>query len=224
MTQTNSGILRGFFEEVLNERRLDLFPKYLSQDYVGHGTPYVGMGVAPDYSDGETVTVQLVIPGSPADGKLRAGDEILRVVDGERTWQTFDELRGSTWGQGVPGTPLTVWVRREGAEHEIPVVRGLVPGYEFPYHLVEPSMRLFFKDWPDLKTRLVNVMEAGDLVAYHAENQGYNARYGRAAVWAEFGFVRIQDDKITDWWSTEDSFSQLKQLGYTIKEPPLVKA
>jgi hypothetical protein len=28
MTHTKSGILRGFFEEVLNERRLDLLPRY----------------------------------------------------------------------------------------------------------------------------------------------------------------------------------------------------
>jgi hypothetical protein len=224
MTQTNSGILRGFFDEVLNQRRLDLFPKYFSEEYVGHGSPYVGMGIAPDNSSGVKVTVRLVIPGSPADGKLMVGDEILRVVDGERTWQTFDELSQSLWGQGVPGTSLTVWVRREDGEHEIPLVRGLVPGYEFPYHLVEPSMRVFFKDWPDVKTRLVKVIEAGDLVAYHAENQGYNARYGRAAVWAEFGFVRIQDAKIIDWWSAEDTFSQFKQLGYTIEAPAVVKA
>jgi predicted SnoaL-like aldol condensation-catalyzing enzyme len=109
-------------------------------------------------------------------------------------------------------------------EREIPLVRGLVPGFEFPYHLLESGFQVFFKDWPDAKTRPVTVIEAGDLVAYHAENQGYNARYGRAAVWAEFGFVRIQDDKITDWWSTEDSVSAFKQLGYTIEAPPLVKA
>jgi len=50
MTKTNSSILRGFVDEVINQRRLDLLPKYLSQEYVGHGTPYVGLGIAPDYS------------------------------------------------------------------------------------------------------------------------------------------------------------------------------
>jgi hypothetical protein len=33
--------------------------------------------------------------------------------------------------------------------------------------------------------------------------------------------VRVQDGKITDWWSTEDTFSQFKQLGFTVKEPPV---
>ena len=223
MTQTNSSILRGFFDEVVNQKRPDLLPKYFSKEYIGHGTPYVGMGFVPDYSSEVKVTIQAVNPESPAEGKLMVGDEILRVSDGERTWETFDELRQSAWGQGVVGTSLTMWVRREGVEHEITLVRGLVQGFEFPYHLAETGMPEWFKDWPEMETRLVRVMEAGDLVAYHAENQGYNARYGRSAVWAEFGFVRVQDGKITDWWSAEDLFSQMKQLGYTIEDPPLAE-
>jgi hypothetical protein len=165
-----------------------------------------------------------VNPGGPAEGKLMVGDEILRVSDGERTWETFDELRQPAWGQGVLGTSLTIWVRREEAEHEITLVRGMVPGFEFPYHALESVLREWFEEWPDLEIRLVNVIEAGDLVAYHAENQGNNARYGRSAVWAEFGFVRVQAGKITDWWSTEDAFSELMQLGYTFEEPAVVKA
>ena len=223
MTQINSSILRGFFDEVVNQKRMDLIPKYFSEEYVGHGTPYVGIGFVPDYRSGVKVTVQAVNPGGPADGRLMVGDEILRVSDGERTWETFDELHQSAWGHGVLGTSITMWVRREGVEHEITLVRGLVQGFEFPYHLVETGMPEWLKDWPDLKIRLVRTMESGDLVAYHAENQGYNARYGRSAVWAEFGFVRFQDGKLTDWWSAEDTYSQYRQLGYTIEEPPLVE-
>jgi predicted SnoaL-like aldol condensation-catalyzing enzyme len=223
MSQTNSSILRGFFDEVLNERRLDLLSKYLSEEYVGHGTPYVGIGVVPDPSSGEKIVIQAVKPGGPADGKLKVGDELVRVLDGQRTWDTFEELRQPAWGQGVLNTPLTVWVRREGEERQITLVRGLVQGFEFPYHLIEAGTREFFEEWPDLQIRLINAIEAGDLVAYHAENQGHNSRFGRSAVWAEFGFVRIQHGKITDWWSTEDTYAQFKQMGYTIEEPALAK-
>jgi hypothetical protein len=166
----------------------------------------------------------VVNPDSPAAGKLMVGDEILRVSDGERTWETSDELRHAIWGQGALDTKLTLWVRRGGAEHEITIVRGLVKGFEFTYQLLESGTRESFKEWPELAARLVQVMETGDLVAYHAENQGHNARYGRSAVWDEFGFVRIQDGKITNWWSTEDGVSAQKQLDYTIEEPALVKA
>lgn len=223
MAKTNSSIVRGYFKEVTNQKHLDLIPKYLSEKFIGHGTPYVGMGVMTDDSSGVKITIQVVYPSSPAEGKLMVGDEILRVVDGERTWKTFEELRDATWGQGVLGSSITVRVRREKAEHEFTIVRGLVKGFEFSYQLLEPGIRAYFKDWPDLKARLVNVVESGDLVAYHAENQGHNVRFGRSAVWAELGIVRIQDGKIIDWWSVEDTFSQFKQLGYTIREPALAK-
>jgi predicted SnoaL-like aldol condensation-catalyzing enzyme len=223
MNQTNSSILHNYFEEVINQKHMDLFPKYFSEKYIGHGTPYVGMGFISDDSSGVKVIIQVIHPGSPAVGKLMVGDEILRVFDGKRTWQTFDELHEMIWGQGALGTPITLWVRRGDAEHEIKLIRGLVKGMEFPYHLLEPFIREYHKEWPEFKTRLVNVIETGDLVAYHAENEGYNTRYGRSAVWAEFGFVRFQGGKITEWWSVEDGFSQMKQLGYSIHEPELAK-
>lgn len=183
MTQTNSSILRGFLDEVVNQKRLNLLSKYFSENFVGHGTPYVGVGIAPDYSsEMKKVTVEVVNPGGPAEGKLMVGDEILRVSDGERTWETFDELREPAWGQGVLGTSLTIWVRREEVEHEVSLVRGLMPGFESPYRALESGMREWLEEWPDLESRLVHAMEAGDLVAYHTGNQGNNARFGRAAV------------------------------------------
>jgi hypothetical protein len=224
MAQTNSSILRGFIDEVMNQKHLELIPKYISEKFISHGSPYVGLGVSNDDSSGDKVIIQMVKAGGPADGKLMVGDEILRAVDGERTWKTFEELRHGIWGQGVIGSSLTVWVRREKAEKEIKLVRGLVQGFEFPYQMVEAGNREFFKDYPDFKIRLVNVIEAGDLVAYQAEDQGHNVRYNRTAVWAEFGFVRIQDGKATEMWSTEDGISLLKQLGYSILAPELVKA
>lgn len=225
MTNTNSGILKSYFDEVINQKHLDLIPKYFSEKFIFHGTPYVGMGVMPDISSGNKVIVQKILPGGPAAGKLMEGDEILSVVDDGHTWNTFDELRnGSLWGQGVIGTPLTVRVRRGNAEKEIPIVRGLVQGFEFPYELQEPGMREFFKDWPDVKSRLLHVIEADDLVAFHGEYQGHNVRYDRSAVWSEFGFVRFKDGKITDWWNSDEEVSTLRQLGYSIREPELVKA
>jgi hypothetical protein len=224
MTQTNSSILHGYFDEMINQKQLDLIPKYFSEKFIGHGTPYVGMGVSTDDTSGNKVIIEVVNPGSPAEGKLMVGDEIVRARDGERTWQTFEELRQGLWGLGVIGSSLTVVVRRGKEEKEITIVRGLVQGFEFPYKLVEAGNRELFKVWPDLKARLVNVIEAGDLVAYHVENQGHNVRYGRTAVWAEFGFMRVQGGKITDFWSAEDGVSQLSQLGYTILAPALAKA
>jgi hypothetical protein len=183
------------------------------------------MGIMPDASSGSSVIFRKVNPNSPSANKLMEGDEILRVRDDGHTWNTFDELRnGGLWGQGVTGSILTVWVRRGNEEKEIPIVRGLVKGFEFPYELQEPGMKEFFKDWPEVKARLMHVIESGDLVAFHAQFEGYNIRYGRSAVWSEFGFVRFEDGKITDWWNSDEEVSTLKQLGYNILVPEMVKA
>jgi predicted SnoaL-like aldol condensation-catalyzing enzyme len=223
MTQTNSDILRSFIDEVTNQKHLNLIPKYLSKKYIAHGTPYVGVGCKSDDKSGDKIIIDGIFPDSPAEGKLMVGDEILRVFDGERTWKTFEELREGLWGHGVIGTPVTVWVRRDNVEQEITIVRGLVKAAEFSYQDVETGSREWIKEWPDLTTHLVNVIEAGDLVAYNAQNQGHNTRYGRSAVWAECGMVRVKDGKITDWWSVEDIYTQFKQLGYSIHEPVLAK-
>ena len=223
MTQNNIDILRGYFDEVINHKNVELIPKYFSEKFIGHGTPYVGLGVIIDASSGVKVTIQVVKPGSPAQGKLVEGDEILRVSDGERTLQTYDELRQTGWGQGALGTSLVVWVRRDGVEHEIDLTRGMVQGFKIPYQVLKRGTQEFLDEWPDLQVHFVNFIESGDLIAYHIENQGQNSFYGRSAVWAEFGFVRIQDGKITDWWSVEDILAQFKQLGYTILEPTRLK-
>jgi hypothetical protein len=210
---------------VVNQKHLDLIPKYVSEKFIGHGSPYIGIGITFADTSDDKVIIQIVKPGSPADGKLKVGDEILQIVDGDHTWKTYQELRyGGLWGQGVMGTSFSIWVCRDNAEKEIQLVRGLVPGFEIPYQMFKADISATFKEWPDVKVRLVHVIEAGEMVMYHAEIQGHNVRYGRSAVWDEFGFARIQDGKIADRWISEDPITMFRQLGYTILEPELVKA
>ena len=225
MAQTNISILHGYFDEVINQKHIERLPMYFSERFTGHGSAYVGLGMMIDDTSGDRIIVKEILPGSPAQANLRVGDEILLAYDGDHTWKTYDELRqGGLWGQGELGTCITVRVRREGDEHEVDIIRGLVQGFDYHYDMVEMGTREFFKEYTDLKASLVNVIESGDLVAYQAGFQGYNARYGRSAVWDEFGFVRIQDGKITDRWTSEDPITLYKQLGYTLITPVMVKA
>ena len=221
MSPTNSEILHGYYDEVINQKRLDLIPKYLSKNLIIHNVTYVGVGIMTDDLNGVQVIVLNVIPGSPADGKLMVGDELLRVDDGARTWETYEELRLFLWGPGPVGSSLTLWVLRGGIEYKITLFRDLIPGPEIPFHFIESSFPEFFKEWPDIKNQVVQVLESGDMVAYRLENQGYNTRYGRRAVWTEFGFMRIQDGMITELWALEDLLFQFKQLGYIVHEPVL---
>ncbi len=224
MAQSDINILQRYFDEVINQKRLDLIPRYFSESFVGHGTPYVGMGFVPDSTSGTMVVVRKINPNSPAAGKLMEGDVILRAREGEHSWETFEQLRyGGLWGQGVAGTSLTLWVRRGNEEKEINITRALIQGFQFPYNLHEPMMRDFFKEWPDVKVRLVNVIESGDMVAFHADYQGHNTVFDRSAMWSEFGFMRFKDGKITEWWGSDEAVSTLKQLGYSVRAPEMVK-
>jgi C-terminal processing protease CtpA/Prc len=139
MTQINISILRGFFDEVINQKHLDLLPKYMSDKYIEHGSSYVGIGITFDASYTDKLIIQVIKPGGPADGKLKVGDEILQVTDGERTWRTYQELRyGGMWGQGVMGTSFSICVLRANAEQEIQLTRGLVQGFNSPTTWLNP--------------------------------------------------------------------------------------
>ncbi len=225
MIQTNINILQDYFDEVINQKHLDRISKYMSENYIEHGYPYVGLGLMIDSTGGDKIIIMAIVPGSPAYGKLMVGDEIILAYDGDNTWKTYDELRqGGVWGQGEVGTCITVRLLRDNAEHEIDIIRGLVEGFEGHYDMVEKWLGEYLTEYPDLKARLIHVIESGDLVAYQLECQGYNTRYGRSAVWAEFGFVRIVDGKITEKWTSDETVSELKQLGYTLIAPIMVKA
>ena len=224
MAQSNIDVVRGYFEDVINQKRLDRISKYFSEQYIDHRAPYAGLGMMIDDTSGDRVIVREVYHDSPAAGKLKAGDEILLAYDGDNTWKTYEELRqGGVWGQGESGTCISVKVRRDGGEHEVDIIRGLVKGFEGRYDMLEMGMGEFFKEYPDLKTRLMHVIESGDLVAYHIEFQGNNTRYGRSALWTEFGFARIKDGRITEQWSSDEGISMLKQLGYALVAPTYVK-
>jgi hypothetical protein len=57
MAQMKVGILRSYFDEVINRKQLNLIPKYVSEKFIGHGMPYVGMGIMNDASSGDKVRV-----------------------------------------------------------------------------------------------------------------------------------------------------------------------
>jgi predicted SnoaL-like aldol condensation-catalyzing enzyme len=62
-------------------------------------------------------------------------------------------------------------------------------------------------------------MASGDLVAYYATNSGTSKIYNQSAVWTECNILRLEDEKIVEWWGAEDTLSQWRQFGFQIKEP-----
>lgn len=45
MSKMNKEIVQSFFDQVTNQKRMDLWDEYISKDYVSHAAPYIGMGL-----------------------------------------------------------------------------------------------------------------------------------------------------------------------------------
>ena len=220
MSKTNVQIVQEYIEEVLNHKHFDRVFDYCAEDCVLHVPPYVGLGLNFDDRSGDKVVLMDIAPNGPAAGSLQAGDEVVRVIDGAKTWETFKDLKSGLWGQGVMGTPITFTVNRAGKLMDIPLKRGRVDGFDLVLSTYIDVWRDgTLKDWPDLKVEIKRIFGEGDQVACYSIDSGTNQEYQRSAVWSEVSIYHLKDGKIVEMWGVEDGFSQMKQLGYQIHEP-----
>ena len=75
------------------------------------------------------------------------------------------------------------------------------------------------KTWPDLKEEINLIFGHDDLVAVLSTLSGTNRDYHRPAVWNGCSIYRLKDGKIIEMMGVEEEYSQMKQLGYQIREP-----
>ena len=122
--QSNIEIIQDIFEQIVNQKKIDNWDQYFSQDYISRGAPFIGMGFSRD-STQKKHTINMVIPGSPADGKLQAGDELLWVEDEHHRWDTYAEI-----DQGLQGRKYKMGIRRGNQTLEYELTRGIVRGFD----------------------------------------------------------------------------------------------
>jgi len=225
MSKTNVQIVEEYLEEVLNHKHFDRVFDYCAEDCVFHSPPYVGFGLNFDDRSGDKVVLLDIAPSGPAAGNLQVGDELVRVTDGAKTWETFKDLKSGLWGQGVAGTPITFTVNRAGRLMDIPLKRGRVDGFDLVLSTYIDVWRDgTLRDWPDLSVEIKLIFGEGDQVACYSIDSGMNQEWHRSAVWSELGIYRLKDGKIVEMWGVEDTSSQMRQLGYQIREPVMEQA
>jgi predicted SnoaL-like aldol condensation-catalyzing enzyme len=219
MSKTNKEIVQGFFDQVINQKRMDAFDDYFSKDYVSHSPPYIGMGLSTQNTD-DKMFVSSIAPGGPADGKLQVGDEIIRVEDEYNLWDTFEQLNTAVLGIGKTGTAIKVRVLRGEASFDYEITRGLIEAFDISYAAVKENYRAFLTDqYPDVKVKVIKMIAEGDTVACYTVTQGINSDFDREAIWADSAFYRLSNGKIVEEWYVSDYVMALKQLGYDIKAP-----
>jgi len=220
MSKTNIKVVEDYIEQVINQKKLERLPDFCSEDCVSHAPPYVGLGGNFDDSSGEKLVLTQIAPNSPMDGQLQIGDELIRVKNGDRIWETFDELRKGLWARGLAGTEICVTVHRHGNTISIPLNLEQIDNFDLNMHeffkIVIPYLQQY---WTDLKMEIKEIFGAGDMVACYAINHGTNTEYSRSAIWGEMNIFKLKDGKITEIWSVENTFEELQQLGYQVTEP-----
>jgi predicted ester cyclase len=159
--------------------------------------------------------INFVFPGSPADGKLQVGDELLWVEDQHQRWAGYEEIK-----QGLQSNTYTLGVRRADQTLEFQLTKDLFPGFDTHTEQAKSEMREFMsKDIPDLKATIKLILADGDMVVSLLEYRGTHANFEREAVWREAWFVRMSEGKIVEGWPIIDESSFLRHLGYQLIPP-----
>jgi len=105
--KSNVEIIQDTIEQVVNQKKIDIWDQYFSQDYISRGAPYIGMGFSSD-SSGNKHIINMIARGSPADGKLQVGDELLWVEElNPHFWDSLHHSGISITSTGVTSTIAT---------------------------------------------------------------------------------------------------------------------
>ena len=212
--KSNIEIIQDTIEQIVNQKKIDLWDQYFSQDYIARGAPFIGMGFSRD-SSGNKHIINMVIPGSPVDGKLQVGDELLWVEDEHQRWTTYEEIE-----QGIQGCKYKMGIRRGNQPLEYELTRGLIDGFDTHTDQAKSEMQEFItKDIPDLKATIKLILADGDMVVCLLEYRGTHANFKREAVWREAWFTRLSEGKIVESWPIIDETSFLRHLGYQLIPP-----
>jgi len=212
--KSNVEIIQDTIEQIVNQKNIDKWDQYFSPDYVSRGAPYIGMGFSRDTS-GNRHIIDMIAAGSPADGRLQVGDELLWVEDEHQRWATYEEIE-----QGIRGRKYKVGVRRGDQSLEYELTRDLFRGFDTHTDQAKSDMREFMtKDFPDLRATIKLILADGDSVVTLLEYLGTHAGFERQAVWREAWFVRLSEGKIVEGWPIIDESSFLRHLGYQLIPP-----
>jgi predicted ester cyclase len=210
--KSNAEIVRDVLEQVVNQKKIDAWDRYFSPDYIARGAPFIGMGFSRDTS-GNKHKIDAISPGSPAEGKLQVGDELLWVEDERQRWATHEEMEKGFLV--YRGNTLRLRVRRGNETLEVELTRGLMRGFDTDNAQAKSDMQAFMtREIPDLRVDIKLTLADGHMVACLMEYRGTHATFKREAIWREIWVVRLSEGKIVESWPLPDVDAYLRQLGY----------
>jgi len=215
--KSNAEIIRDVLEQVVNQKRIDAWDRYFSPDYIARGAPFIGLGFSRDTSGSKHI-IAAIPSGSPVEGKLQAGDELLWVEDERQRWATYEDI--SQGLQRFRGSRLKAGVRRGEQTLEVELTRGLIRGFDTDNDQAKSEMQEFMtREIPDLRVDIKLTLADGDMVVCLMEYRGTHANFKREAIWREIWIARFCEGKIVESWPLPDVDAYCRQLGYQVIPP-----
>jgi ketosteroid isomerase-like protein len=215
--KSNAEIVRDVLEQIVNQKKIDAWDQYFSPDYVARSAPFIGMGFSRDTSGNKHI-ISAITHGSPAEGKLHVGDELLWVEDARQRWTTYEDI--SKGLQIYHGSKLRLGVRRGEETLELELTRGPIKGFDADNEQAKSDMLEFMtNEIPDLRVDIKLAFADGDMVTCLMEYRGTHATFKREAIWREIWVARLAEGKIVESWPLPDVDAYLRQLGYQSVPP-----
>jgi predicted ester cyclase len=212
--KSNLETIRETIEQIVNQKKIELWDHYFSPDYIARGAPFIGMGFSRDRSENQHI-INMIVPGSPAEGKLQVGDELLWVEDEHHRWSTYEQIE-----QGLQGRKYKLGLRRGNQTLEVELTRDLLKGFDTHTEQAKSEMQEFVtKQFPDLRATIKLILADGEMVVCLLEYRGIHAKFKREAVWQEAWFARLSEGKIVESWPIIDLDSYFRHLGYQLIPP-----
>jgi predicted ester cyclase len=193
--KSNIEIIQDTIEQIVNQKKIDQWDQYFGSEYIARGAPYIGMGFSRE-SSGNKHVINMVIPGSPVDGKLQVGDELLWVEDEQQRWSTYAEIE-----QGIQGRKYKMGIRRGDQTLEYELTRRFIDGFDTHTDQAKFEMQEFMtNNFPDLRAAIKLILADGDMVGCLLEYRGTHINSKREEVWREAWFTRLSEGKIVESW------------------------
>lgn len=212
--KSNLEIIQDTIGRIVNQKKIDAWDQYFNPDYIARGAPFIGIGFSRDTSGNKHV-IDMVVPGSPADGKLQVGDELIWVEDKHQRWTSYDEIE-----HGIQGNKYRLGVRRGNQTLKLELARDLFQGLDNHTDQAKSEMREFMtQDFPDLSATIKLILADKDMVVCLLEYRGTHAKFEREVVWREAWFTRLSEGKIVESWPIIDESSFFRHLGYQLVPP-----
>ena len=182
---------------------------------------FVGFGLMWDNvrstEEGRLVVTE-VRPDGPANGTLKAGDEVISV---RGIPVTKESIQGNKLGfRGKAGEAVAVVIKRDGKEMPIEVTRGKVPGALMNKNqLLENLSRGKDDDWYWKNSKIQIEEVIGDTYVLYARYQVIHTDSVSKLPFEVERVLRLtfnNEGKINSTWGLSEERFRLEQTGYTI--------